>query len=324
MRAIKGPGAIFLVAAIVFGAWTRGKFLEPANLANILVQSSSLAIVAAGEMFVLLTAGVDLSVGATMFIAAAVAGKLVLGGVPLALALPAIVLAGLAAGAANALVVVRLRIPAFLVTLATFYFGRGLALWITETRAMNLPDTFRDIWTAAPAGVPLPAIIAAGAIAAAYAVLEWTPFGRWIYAVGQDAGAARKAGVPVDRVLFSVYVIAGGAAALGSILSLAQLSAVSPTFGQGREFNAIAAAVIGGTSLFGGRGKVFPGTVFGAVLLQAVENGLNEVNADPYLYPIIIAAIIFAAVWMDGARAAAAARRARRRIVPEESEEGAA
>jgi ribose transport system permease protein len=117
----------------------------------------------------------------------------------------------------------------------------------------------------------------------------------------------------------SVYVISGGCAAVGGIVSLAQLGAVSPTFGLNKEFGAIAAAVLGGTSLFGGRGKVFPGTLLGAVLIQSVENGLVIVNADPYLYPLITSAIIFLAVLIDSARTGLLAKWSRRRIRVEES-----
>jgi ribose transport system permease protein len=118
----------------------------------------------------------------------------------------------------------------------------------------------------------------------------------------------------VDRILFSVYVISGVCAAMGGVISLAQLGAVSPKFGLDYEFKAIAAAVLGGSSLFGGRGRVFPGTVLGAVLIQSVENGLNILNADPYLYPLISSAIIFVAVLLDSARNRLLSSLTRRRI----------
>jgi ribose transport system permease protein len=121
--------------------------------------------------------------------------------------------------------------------------------------------------------------------------------------VGHDPVAARRAGLPVGRILFAVYVISGLLAALGGAVAIAQLGAVSPTFGREREFAAVAAAVLGGVSLFGGRGSVLPGVLLGAVLIQTVENGLVIVNADPYLYPIILAGVIFLAVLLDSVRA---------------------
>jgi ribose transport system permease protein len=304
---------LFAVVFLGFGLQS-AKFLEPANLINILVQSSSLAVVAAGMTFVLVTAGVDLSVGAIMFVGAGVVGKMALAGAPLGVCLAVMTAIGLVFGGVNALFITRLRILPFIVTLATLYFGRGLGLWITQTRALNLPESFLQLGAANPLGVPMPLMLAGVVLAAAHLVLTQTPFGRQVYAVGNDREAARKAGIHTQRILVLVYLISGLGAALGGIISLAQLGAVSPTFGQQREFSAIAAAVLGGTSLFGGRGKVFPGTVLGAVLIQTVENGLVILNANPYLYPLITSSIIFLAVLIDSMRCRLTARLGRRKI----------
>lgn len=307
------PLVLFAAVFLVLGSLSP-RFLETQNLINILVQSSGTAIVAIGMTFVLLTAGVDLSVGAIMFVAAAVAGKMTLSGAPLGLALVVIILIGLGCGVINALLITRLRIIAFIVTLATLYLGRGFALWLTETRAMNLPESFLQLGTKRVAGLPLPILIFGGVVVVAHVVLMRTPFGRQVYAVGHNVEAARKAGINPQRILASVYLISGLCAAIGGIVSLAQLGSVSPTFGLQKEFTAIAAAVLGGTSLFGGRGSVFPGTVLGAVLIQTVENGLVILNADPYLYPLITSAIIFLAVLIDSVRTSALANWNRRRI----------
>jgi ribose transport system permease protein len=313
---------LFVGVLSLFGMWSP-RFLTGPNLINILVQSSATAVVAMGMTFVLLTASVDLSVGAVMFVAAAVAGKilssasLVASGWGLPLALLAILGVGTAGGAVNAFLITRLRILPFVATLGTLYIGRGLGLWITQTRAMNLPESFLILGTARMAGLPLPLLLLGVVVAAAHLVLTRTPFGRQIYAVGTNPEAARKAGVNTRRIQAAVHLIAGIAAALGAILSLTQLGAVSPTFGLNREFSAIAAAVLGGASLFGGRGAVFPGTLLGAVLIQSVENGLVIVNADPYLYPIITSAIIFLAVLIDSTRHRLLAHLHRRRIFTE-------
>ena len=309
---------LFFVVLAVFGVLSP-KFFTVQNLTNILVQSASTAIVAVGMTFVLLTAGVDLSVGAIMFVAAAVAGKMILAGAPLWLALAAILVIGLACGAINAFFITRLRLIAFVVTLATLYLGRGCALWLTETRAMNLPPSFLAIGTERWLGVPWPILILALVVAIAHVVLTRTPFGRQLYAIGQDVEAARKAGIDTRCLLAAVYVISGFCAAVGGILALAQLGAVSPTFGRNKEFAAIAAAVLGGTSLFGGRGKVFPGTLLGALLIQSVENGLVILNADPYLYPLITSGIIFIAVLTDSVRSVLLAKVGRRNIRVEEA-----
>ena len=307
------PVLLFVLVLALFGSLAPG-FLAPASLLNSLVQASPTAIVAIGMTFVLLTAGVDLSVGATMYLVAAVGGKLVLGGTPVPLVLAVMLGVGVVCGALNATVITRFGLIAFIATLGTQYLERGFGLWLTETRAMNLPDAFTRLASVRCVGVPLPLVVFGLVLAAAHLTLARTPFGRQVYAVGQDADGARKAGLNVRGILAAVYVIAGGCAALGGILSLAQVGSVAPTFGTNKEFEAIAAAVLGGTSLFGGRGTVFPGTVLGAVLIQTVQNGLVVVNADPYLYPLVTSAIIFVAVLIDSLRSRSLARLGRRRI----------
>lgn len=310
------PVVLFVGVLLTFGLFSPA-FLAPRSLLNVLIQSSATAIVATGMTFVLLTAGVDLSVGATMYLVAAVGAKLVLSGMPLPLTLMGMFLTGLACGAANALLVTRLGILAFIATLGTQYAERGFGLWLTETRAMNLPDTYTWLATSKLAGLPVPVWVLVTVVALAHLTLTRTPFGRQVYAVGHDFETARRAGLNTHRILTAVYLIAGGCAALGGMVSLAQLSTVAPTFGMSKEFQAIAAAVLGGTSLFGGRGQVLPGTLLGALLIQGIENGLVSLNADPYLYPLITSAIIFLAVLLDSLRCQVLTRLGRRRIRPD-------
>lgn len=290
---------LLFVAVLAFFGMQSGKFLEPRNLVNIVVQASSTGIVAVGMTFVLLTAGVDLSVGAIMFVAAAIAGKMALAGWPLPFALLVMVGVALVFGAFNAFFVTRVRVAAFIVTLATLFIGRGLGLSITETRALNLPDSFLQIGSARFLSVPLPAWLFAAVLIIAHLVLTRTPFGRQIFAVGHDVEMAKKAGIRTGRILAAIYLISGVCAAIAAMVTLGQLGAVSPKFGEQKEFAAIAAAVLGGTSLFGGRGNVLPGTLLGALWIQAIENGLVILNADPYLYPMITSAVIFIAVWLE-------------------------
>lgn len=310
------PLILFAVVIAVF-ATLSPKFLSLENGMNIVIQSAPTGVVAVGMTLVLLTAGVDLSVGAIMFVAAAVAGKMVLAGQPIPLALATMLGIGALGGAVNAFFITALRIVPFIVTLSLLFVGRGLALWITQTRAMNLPDAFLQIGSTRLLGLPLPLWVLALVVAIAHFGLTRTPFGRQIYAVGHHRENARKAGVRTERILVAVYVCSGLCAALGAILLLGQLGAVSPKFGESYEFKAIAAAVLGGTSLFGGRGAVFPGTLLGAVLIQAIENGLVMLNADPYLYPLITAGIIFLAVLIDSQRTTLLAQLHQREIFRE-------
>lgn len=304
---------LFALVAMGFGALSPA-FLTPANAVNILIQTASTGILAIGMTFVLLTAGVDLSVGAIMFVAAAIGGKLSLAGWPFGGVLLVMLGVGGLFGALNAFFVTRFAVLAFIVTLAARFLGRGLGLQLTETRAMNLPESFYELGAGRVLGVPAPVLIFLGMAVLGHLVLTRTPFGRHIYAVGADAEAARKAGISVGRVLFAVYVVCGFCAAVAAIVSLSQAPTVSPTFGNNREFLAIAAAVLGGTSLFGGRGNVLPGTVLGALLIQTIENGLNILNVNPYLYPLITSAVIFVAVLLDATRSRVLAHVNRRRI----------
>jgi ribose transport system permease protein len=313
------PLILFGLVFAVLGLMS-GKFLEWQNLVNIGVQSSSIAIVATGMTFVLLTAGVDLSVGSVMFVAVALAGKMIFGGQPIWLAFLTAVLIGGLAGAINAFFVTRLKIVAFIVTLSMLFAARGFGLWITQTRAMNMPDGVTSIGTGSFLGIPLPILILIVVCFGAHILLMHTPFGRQIYAVGRDADGARKAGLNVSFILFSVYVICGICAAISGLVALTQTGAVSPSFGDKKEFVAIAAAVLGGTSLFGGRGKVVPGTLLGAVLIQTVENGLVILNANPYIYPIVTSLIILLAVLLDSVRTRILEKIHRRPIRVEELE----
>jgi ribose transport system permease protein len=314
------PLLLFLAVLAAFGGLS-DRFLQPANLLNVAVQASSLAIVAAGETLVLLTAGVDLSVGAVMFIAAALAGRLAQAGAPAAAVLAVIPAAGAAWGGLNALCVVGLRIPPFVATLATFFLGQGLALWICQTRAINFDSSYTALGAGTLAGVPVPILVLGAVLLIAHLGLTRTPSGRRVYAVGADAEAARKAGVRTGAVTAAIYIACGLCAGIGTILSLAQIATVSPTTGRGKEFEAIAAAVLGGTSLAGGRGKVFPGTLLGALTLKSVEAGLVILNADPYLYPMISSGVIFLIVLVDSARREVLAGMLRRRILPAEEDE---
>ncbi|MCR9294693.1 MAG: ABC transporter permease, partial [bacterium] len=253
------PLFLFGMIVCVFSLLSE-RFLDPQNWMNILVQSSSVGIAAIGMTFVLLTAGVDLSLGSIMFLAVAVAGKLILADYPLSLAFVAALLVGASAGVVNGLLVTRIKMIPFITTLGMLFVLRGLGLWLTETRAMNMPDSVVALGSSSWLGIPLPIWMLLSVALTAHSFLAWHPWGRQIYAIGHDADSARRAGIRVDMLLFLVYVICGLCAAISGLVALPQSGAVSPTFGNQREFAAIAAAVLGGVSLFGGRGNVLPGT----------------------------------------------------------------
>jgi ribose transport system permease protein len=292
---------VLAVVAGVFGSLSPS-FLTAGNLSNVLVQSAAVGIAAAGVTFVLLTAGIDLSVGSVMFLGAAVCGWLVNHDYPWWLGMLALLAVGPVAGLVHGVLVGWARVVPFVVTLSSLFVLRGAGLWVSQTREMPLPDVFRRVVDAKLAGVPVTVLLLAAVLVAGQWVLGWTAFGRHVLAVGHDPAAARKAGVNVGRVLTVVYTISGACAALGGLVSLAQLGAVSPKFGRDAEFAAIAAAVLGGTSLFGGRGSVLPGVLVGTVTIQAVFAGLVQVRANEYVYPVITGGVVFLAVLADSLR----------------------
>jgi ribose transport system permease protein len=305
------PLVLFLVLVVGFGLLSP-RFLSPVNFVNIVVQAAHIGIIAIGMTFVLLVGGIDLSVGANMYVAAAVLG-LFLKDLPLPVSFPLVMLLGVVFGAVNAWFVTRLRVAAFITTLSTLFVGRGIALYFSGSKMVGFsPDVLalgRISWLGVPAAIWAFAVV----FVVAYITLAQTTFGRQIYAVGADPEAAAKAGIDVRRILFAVYCICGLCAAIGGLVSLSQVAVASSTFGYQKEFPVIAAAVLGGTSLFGGRGGVV-GTVFGAVLIQTVENGLVMTDADPYIYPLVISVIIFIAVFVDSTRTAMLERLERRQI----------
>lgn len=305
------PLILFAVLIAFFGLQS-GRFLTLANLVNIFTQSAHVAIIAMGMTFVLLVGGIDLSVGANMYVTVAVLG-LYLGFLPAAVSFPIALVIGLLFGAVNGLIITRLRVAPFITTLSTLFIGRGLALFLTDTKGVFFNDEILALGRAAWLGIPSGIWAFLAVFVVAFVVLRQTSFGREIYAVGADAEGAVKAGINVRRVVFAVYCIAGLCAAIGGLVSASQVAVAFSTFGLQKEFPVIAAAVLGGTSLFGGRGGV-AGTVLGALLIQTVGSGLVMLDADPYVYPLIISVIIFAAVLVDSQRNALLDRLERRKI----------
>ncbi len=308
-------GAVLMLLTIVllFGALTPG-FLAPGNLANTVKQSSFIGIAAVGMVFVLLTAGIDLSVGSIMYLAPLVAGLLMRdGGVSVGVALVACVATGALLGGINALFIVGLRVIPFIVTLSTLFLFRGFGTWLVESRQLDFPDAIRGFGLSSALGVPLPILIFALVALAAHIVLRHTAFGRHVYAFGNDPVAARKAGLPVRRTEAGVYVISGTLAALAGFVLIAQIGRLDAGFGEGREFDVIAAAVLGGASLFGGIGGA-ASAVLGALTIQAVKAGLVFSGVNLYLQPLLQGAVILVAVFLDSLREGRL-RALRRRVI---------
>lgn len=305
----------FAIILVVFGTQAQG-FLAPENLANVIKQASFIGIAAVGITFVLLTRGIDLSVGSVMYLAPLIAGFAmrelpigVVGGLITA------VFAGLAMGAVNALFVVRFNIAPFIVTLSTLFFFRGLGTVMTSSRQFDFDRSLLDFGLSSVFGIPTPILFLVAIALAAHLTLSRTPFGRQVYAVGADPEAARKAGIRNGFVIARVYLISSACAGLAGFILIAQIGRLDVAFGEGREFDVIAAAVLGGASLFGGIGTAL-GAVVGAVLIQLVKTGLVFTAVNLYLQPIVLGVVIFLAVLLDSVRVVRLRQAMRRRIRP--------
>ncbi len=303
-----GAAAGLLIAVLVVNTFAHGAFLTAGNLTNVLRQIAATAVMAIGQTFVIITAGIDLSVGSVAAVAgvimALVANALPFDGFPLVVVT---LLAGIAIGAIagwiNALPVVRLNLPPFITTLAMLSIARGLAYRIApggRPVALN-SDAFSAIGTGFIAGVPVSVIWMLVLVVAFAVVLGRTRFGRYVYALGGNEEAARLAGVHVGRVKTLVYVISGALAAIAGFLFMARFGSGSPNSATGYELNAIAAVVVGGTSLSGGRGAIF-GTFLGALLIGLLNNIMDLLQIESYTQQIVLGAVILLAVVLDELR----------------------
>jgi ribose/xylose/arabinose/galactoside ABC-type transport system permease subunit len=298
----------FALLVLAVNALTRGNFLEIGNLTNVLRQISVNAIMAVGQTFVIITAGIDLSVGSLVGLAgvvmALVANALPFGGGPATFVVTLIVglAVGCLAGWINALPVVKLGLPPFITTLAMMQVARGLAYILAHGQPIPVnAGAFQWLGTGTIGGVPWIVIIM-GVVTIVFAiVLGRTAYGRYVLADGGNEEAARLAGIDVGRVKTLVYVISGGCSALAGLLLMARFSSGSPQSGTGYELQAIAAVVVGGTSLMGGRGTIV-GTFFGALLIGVLNNVMNLLNIESYTQEIVLGAVILLAVVLDELR----------------------
>ena len=307
---------LFVLLFVIFGL-IAPRFLTVKNLEIIVSNASYIGIIAVGMTFVLLTGGIDLSVGAVMYVSAVVMGLVVnQAGLPVVVGLVACLAVGLVFGIVNALLITRFHVVPFIATLITLTAGRGVGLLLTKSKAVDFGDEITLMATMRVGGlVQLNIFIFALVVLIATLYLGWTGAGRRLYAVGNDPEAAKKAGLKTDLITASTYLISGLCAALGGFVTIAQLGRVNAGFGQGDEFDAIAAAVLGGASLFGGVGSIFPGTVLGTIMIQMIQAGLVFANIDLYIQPVVMAGIIFFAVFLDSFRSTQLEKLERRNIM---------
>jgi ribose transport system permease protein len=269
-------------------------FFTTANLTNVVRQNAFTAILAAGMTFVILIAGIDLSVGSVVGLAGVMCADVLARGHGIVAAVGAGLAAGLLVGVVNGLVTTKVRIPSFVVTLATMLIVRGAAFKYTDARTITgLPASFERLSSGASSAAMMAAVFAV-----AWIVLMRTPFGRHVYAIGGNEDAAWLSGVRVQRITLAVYAICGLTAGLAGVLVASRLNAGYPRAGEYYELDAIAAVVVGGTSLFGGRGSIW-GTLAGALFIGILNNGLNLYRVSPYDQMVVKGAVLLAAASLD-------------------------
>ena len=301
--ALRDYGIYFaLVGLVVYFSIAIPQFRTADDGLLILLQVSVIGIIAIGMTFCILTAGIDLSVGSLLAVAGIISGVFAQKdptpvNVVLAFGLPIVI--GLLGGALNGLVIAWAGVNPLIVTLGTLTAYRGFVVWYRVNPIYDLQPYYRVIGQGAIGPVPLPVIVLLLLAVAAWIVLNYTRFGRYVYVVGGNPEAARAAGINVPLMKFSVYVISGFCVGVAALIFTSRLMAAQAISGLGFELQAVAAAVVGGASLFGGRGRI-SNTIVGALIMGVLFNGLVMLNVPAPIQQMVIGVIIIAAVWLDG------------------------
>jgi ribose transport system permease protein len=306
LRARESGIFLFTLYLVLFLYWYTGEtFWTSQNLLNVARNFSFVAMMAIGQALVIITGGIDLSVGSVLGLAGMIAGVLLGAGHGVGTAVTAALGTGIAAGAVNGFFVTRVGMPPFVPTLGMLSLARGLAFVLTQGRSISdfgpAADRFRSLGAGEVGEIPTPVLYMVVLAIGGWVFLARTHWGYRLYAIGGHEEAARLAGIPVGRMKFAVYVISGGLAALAGILTTSWLGVAQASAGTGQELDVIAAVVIGGTSLTGGQGTIL-GVVIAAALAGLIRNGLVQVQVSSYWTPVAVGTLLIAAVWLDQVR----------------------
>jgi ribose/xylose/arabinose/galactoside ABC-type transport system permease subunit len=269
------------------------RFLTVSNMTNILRQSTINGIISVGMTIVILTRGIDLSVGSILALSAVITADLLQSGMSVPAAIGVGIVIGGLLGFINGFLITRFRIPPFIATLGMMTFARGLALTYTQGRPVTgLPDSFRSLGAGYLGSIPMPIVIATVILIVAYLALTRMKFGEYIYSIGNNEVAASLSGIPVKRYVTMAYVIIGALSAIAGQILIGRLNSAQPVAGLGFEFDAIAAVVVGGTSFEGGDGSLF-GTLLGVLIIAVINNGLNLLDV-PSFYQSVVKGVVIA------------------------------
>ena len=301
LQRIPGVAVTLVLLVAVFGSVAPG-FLSPANITNVLVQSTVLLMLALPMTLIIMTEGLDLSMGAVLTFTSLVVAIVSLATGSMLLGLGAAILAGAAFGTVNGWLVASLGIPPFVATLGTLGMAQGLSLIISDGQSVvGIPHSVRDIYSATVAGIPVPVVVALVSYAAFHILLYHTRFGTYIFALGGNREALKYAGLAPSRLLIAVYAIGGMMAGVAGLLMTARMNSGHPTAGLGLEFDAIAAVAVGGTSFERGNGWLL-GTALGVIAVGVLRNGLNLMALPSSIQVASVGLLVIVALFFDGLR----------------------
>lgn len=292
-----------LIAVFVFLSIVSPVFLTSNNLFNVGVQIAVTAVIAVGMTLVIITAGIDLSVGSVSALSGVIGAMLMVNfGLPPLLGIVGGILVGATAGLVNGFLVTAAGLSPFIATLGMLTVARGLVFVVSGGVAVfGAPDSFRLLGQGVIGPIPIPIVALVVVALVGYFVLSRTKLGRYSYAIGSNPEAARLSGIPVNRYLLAVYVISGALAGFGGMIAASRVNSGQPNFGVALELDVIAAVVIGGASLFGGRGTII-GTLIGAFLIALIRNGAVLLDVNLFYQQIIVGVVIWLAVYWDQLR----------------------
>lgn len=291
---------VVIFAIFVFFSLATQHFHEIGNLISLIHAMSPLMVIASGLALVVIAGQLDISVGSTAFLSSTVGAILMVRyGVNPLLACLIVLVMGALLGAINGFIVVVMGVNPLIATLGTMIAFRGAALQLTAARTIDLPDGILQVNELNIASIPIDVFVALMIVIAMHLVHRSTTFGRHITAIGNGTELAQRIGLPVRRLVFCNFVLCGLLAGAGGLMSTLQIGSVTAYMGIGLEFNAVAAVVVGGISLFGGRGSVLQGVILGALAFEMIRNGLNHLGANPYAYRLVSGTVIFIAMYAD-------------------------
>jgi ribose/xylose/arabinose/galactoside ABC-type transport system permease subunit len=291
---------LVILAVYVFFSLAAPSFFGFGNLVDIFHVTAPMMVVASGMALIVMSGKLDISVGSTAYVASAIFALLMRHTeLPVAAGWGVALVAGLLLGAVNAAIIVMLRVNSLIATLGTMIAFRGFGLALTNGGLIEMPDAIKPLGNVMVGPVFLDTLLAVVIVIAVHLLHRWTNFGRQLTAIGNDEEVARRIGIAVDRRVFASFVLSGFLAAVAGVIYTMQVAVNTSKIGEGMEFTAIAVVVVGGISLFGGRGNILTAVILGSLTFQMIRSGLQHIGANPYSYRLVEGVVIFVAMYVD-------------------------